>query len=101
MRGFHGLPDLRRPQALTGDPVDATTYQRLVKTAGNPELTPETGVTKQVSFVFDVPGKRLSGLSFDFAHGIIEQKNLITSGLGTTFIRQNELPTPKRIPPVI
>ncbi len=86
-----GLPDLRRPQALTGDPVDATTYQRLVRTSGNRNLEPETGITKQVGLVFDVPWKKLSGLSIDFAHGIIEQKNLITSGLGTTFIRQNEL----------
>ncbi len=85
------LPDLRRPQALTGDPVDASAYQRLVKTAGNRNLKPEDGVTKQVGLVFDVPGKWFNGLSFDFAHGIIEQKNLITSGLGTTFIRQNEL----------
>jgi outer membrane receptor protein involved in Fe transport len=86
-----GLPDLRRPQALTGDPVDASTYQRLVKTSGNPNLKPEDGITKQVGFVFDVPWRRLNGLTLDFAHGIIEQKNLITSGLGTTFIRQNEL----------
>ncbi len=85
------LPDLRRPQALTGDPVDASTYQRLVRTAGNRQLKPEDGVTKQAGFVFDVPGKWLKGLSLDFTHGIIEQKNLITSGLGTTFIRQNEL----------
>jgi hypothetical protein len=44
-----------------------------------------------VGFVFDAPWKRLNGLSFDITHGIIEQKNLITSGLGTTFIRQNEV----------
>lgn len=86
-----GLPDLRRPQALTGDPVDASTFQRLVKTSGNPLLQPENGVSKQVGLVFDVPWKKLNGLSLDFAHGIIEQKNLITSGLGTTVIRQNEL----------
>ncbi len=85
------LPDLRRPQALTGDPVDASTYQRLVRTAGNRNLQPEDGVSKQLGLVFDLPWKRLTGLSFDFSHGIIEQKNLITSGLGTTFIRQNEL----------
>ncbi len=86
-----GLPDLRRPQALTGDPVDASTYQRLLKTAGNPNLQPENGISKQVSFVFDVPWRRLSGVSIDFSHGIIEQKNRITSGLGATVIRQNEL----------
>ncbi|MSU49439.1 MAG: hypothetical protein EXS37_10200 [Opitutus sp.] len=86
-----GLPDLRRPQALTGDPVDASTFQRLVRTAGNRNLTPEDGISKQVGLVFDMPWRKLSGLSLDFAHGIIEQKNLITSGLGTTFIRQNEL----------
>ena len=85
------LPDLRRPQALTGDPVDSSSYQRLVKTAGNPNLKPENGVTKQIGLVFDAPWRALNGLSVDFAHGIIEQKNLITSGLGTTFIRQNEL----------
>jgi outer membrane receptor protein involved in Fe transport len=71
--------------------VDASTYQRLVKTAGNPNLKPEDGITKQLGFVFDAPWRKLNGLSIDFAHGIIEQKNLITSGLGTTFIRQNEL----------
>jgi hypothetical protein len=38
-----------------------------------------------------VPWRYFNGLSLDFAHGIIEQRNLITSGLGTTFIRQNEL----------
>lgn len=86
-----GLPDLRRPQALTGDPVDASTYQRLVKTSGNPNLQPENGISKQVSFVFDMPWRKLNGLSIDFSHGIIEQKNRITSGLGTTVIRQNEL----------
>ena len=85
------LPDLRRPQALTGDPVDASTYQRLVRTAGNRNLQPEDGISKQVGLVFDFPWKRLNGLSLDFAHGVIEQKHLITSGLGTTFIRQNEL----------
>ena len=86
-----GLADLRRPQALTADPVDASTFQRLLKTSGNRNLTPETGVTKQVSLVYDVPWRKLNGLTIDFAHGIIEQRNLITSGLGTTFIRQNEL----------
>ncbi len=86
-----GLPDLRRPQALTGDPVDASTFQRLVKTSGNRNLQPEDGISKQVGLVFDAPWKKINGLSLDFAHGIIEQKNLITSGLGTTFIRQNEL----------
>ncbi len=85
------LPDLRRPQALTGDPVDASTYQRLVRTAGNRNLKPEDGITKQTGFVFDVPGRWLRGLSLEFTHGVIEQRNLITSGLGTTFIRQNEL----------
>lgn len=86
-----GLADLRRPQALTADPVDASTFQRLLKTSGNRNLTPETGVTKQVSLVYDVPWRKLNGLTIDFAHGIIEQRNLITSGLGTTVIRQNEL----------
>ncbi|MEY2879044.1 MAG: hypothetical protein RLZZ15_1424 [Verrucomicrobiota bacterium] len=86
-----GLPDLRRPQALTNDPVDASTYQRLLRTSGNPLLQPENGISKQVSFVFDAPWKKLNGLSIDFTHGIIEQKNRITSGLGTTVIRQNEL----------
>lgn len=48
-------------------------------------------MTKQVSLVYDVPWRKLNGLTIDFAHGIIEQRNLITSGLGTTVIRQNEL----------
>ncbi|MSU23499.1 MAG: TonB-dependent receptor [Opitutus sp.] len=86
-----GLPDLRRPPGLTNDPVDSSTFQRLVKTAGNPFLKPENGITKTIGFVFDAPWRRLSGLSFDITHGIIEQKNLITSGLGTAFIRQNEV----------
>ncbi len=86
-----GLPDIRRPQALTGDPVDASTYQRLLKTSGNWNLKPETGVTTRVSLVYDVPWKKLSGLSIDFAHGMIVPRNLITSGLGMTYIRQNEL----------
>ena len=86
-----GLPDLRRPTNLTGDPVDSGTYLRSVRTGGNPKLQPEDGRTKQIGAVVEFPGKILKGLSLDFTHGIIEQRNLITSGLGSTFIRQNEL----------
>ena len=88
---FTGLPDLRRPTALTGDPVDSTTFLRRVRIGGNPHLVPEDGRTKQIGAVLDLPWKRFKGLSLDFTHGVIQQTNLITSGLGTTFTRQNEL----------
>ncbi|MBI5771493.1 MAG: TonB-dependent receptor [Verrucomicrobia bacterium] len=86
-----GQPDLRRPDALTGDPVDSTTFNRIVRSGGNPRLLPEDARTKQIGAVFDVPWSKLKGLSFDFTHGVIHQLRLITGGLGATAIRQNEL----------
>lgn len=86
-----GLADLRRPSALTGDPFDAMTAPRLVRSGGNDKLQPEDGTTRQAGFVLDVPWKPLVGLSLEFTYGRIEQDNVISGGLGTLFIRQNEL----------
>lgn len=92
---YTGHPDLRRPMALTNDPVDSNSYLRTIRLGGNPHLLPEDGRTKQIGAVFSVPRGRLKGLSFDFTHGVIEQVNLITGGLGGAFIRQNELGSTK------
>lgn len=86
----NGLGDLRRPQALTGDPFDGTATQRLVRAGGNPKLTPETAKTYQYGFVYDVPFKALQGLSIGSSFFHIEQTNIITT-TGTTYIRNNEV----------
>ena len=86
----NGLADLRRPQALTGDPFDGSATQRLVKAGGNPNLTPELAKGWQYGFVWEVPFKALQGLSLGSSFYHIEQTNIITS-VGTAFIRQNEV----------
>ena len=85
-----GLSDLRRPQALTGDPFDGSTTQRLVRQGGNPDLLPETAKIYSYGFVYDVPVKALKGLSFGSQFFHIEQTNIITT-TGTGYIRQNEI----------
>lgn len=86
----NGLPDLRRPQALTGDPFDGASTQRLVRAGGNANLTPELAKGMQYGFVYEVPFKKLQGLSFGSSYFRIEQENVITT-TGTGFIRQNEV----------
>ena len=86
----NGLPDLRRPLALTGDPFDGSTTQRLVKQGGNPKLTPEHAKGYQYGFVYEFPWKHLQGLSVGSSYFRIEQSNIITT-VGTGFIRQNEV----------
>jgi iron complex outermembrane receptor protein len=85
-----GLPDLRRPLALTGDPFDGASTQRLVRQGGNPNLTPELAKGMQYGFVYEVPFKALQGLSFGSSFFKIEQENVITT-TGTAFIRSNEV----------
>ncbi len=85
------LPDLRRPDALTGDSADAAGSPRLVRTGGNPRLRPEDGTTRQAGVVWDVPGRMLKGLTLEVTYGIIEQKGLIRGSLGSDFILRNEL----------
>lgn len=91
-----GLADLRRPQALTGDPFDGSATQRLVRAGGNPKLTPETAKTLQYGFIYEVPGKlpvigdALKGLSLGASYFKIEQDNIITT-TGTTYVRTNEV----------
>ncbi|HEY5551598.1 MAG TPA: TonB-dependent receptor, partial [Opitutaceae bacterium] len=75
-----GIADFRRPNALTGDPADAPTAPRLVRSGGNDRLQPEDGTTRQAGFVFDAPWKPLAGLSLEFTHGRIEQDNVISGG---------------------
>ncbi len=86
----NNLADYRRPQALTGDPFDGPATQRLVRSVGNPTLTPEIARTCQYGFVYDVPLKPLKGLSLGATFFHIEQDNVIST-LGTTFIRLNEV----------
>lgn len=92
----NGLPDLRRPQALTGDPFDGSATQRLVRAGGNPALTPETAKNYQYGFIYDVPAKlpligdALKGLQLGASYFQIEQSNIITT-TGTTYIRNNEV----------
>jgi outer membrane receptor protein involved in Fe transport len=86
----NGLPDLRRPQLLTGDPFDGASTQRLVRAGGNPNLTPETAESYQYGFVYDLPWKAVKGLSVGASFIRIEQKNIITT-TGTTYIRSNEV----------
>ena len=86
----NGLADLRRPQALTGDPFDGAATQRLVRAGGNPNLTPETAKTYQYGFVYDLPFKYLKGLSVGSSFFHIEQQDIITT-TGTTYVRSNEV----------
>jgi outer membrane receptor protein involved in Fe transport len=86
---LNNLPDLRRPQALTGDPFDGPAQQRLIRSTGNRDLTPENADTYQFGFVYDVPLRPLKGLSLGATYFHIEQTNVITT-LGTSFIRLNE-----------
>lgn len=85
----NALPDFARPQALTGDPFDGPSTQRLVRAGGNPKLLPEEAKSYQFGFVYDVPVRALAGLSLEATYGQIEQTNLITT-VGTAFIRGNE-----------
>ncbi len=85
----NALPDFARPSLLTGDPFDGSSTQRLVRAGGNSSLTPETGTSKQVGVVWDVPFKVLDGLSLEATYGEIRQDNIITT-VGTSWIRNNE-----------
>ena len=84
-----GLVDFARPQALTGDPFDGASTQRLVRAGGNKNLTPETAKSFTAGFVWDVPYKYFKGLTIDATYGEIEQTNIIST-TGTTFVRNNE-----------
>ena len=86
----NALPDLRRPQALTGDPFDGSSTQRLLRVGGNPALTPETANVYQYGFVYDLPFEVVTGLSVGSSFFHIEQNNIITS-VSTTYIRNNEV----------
>ena len=86
----NALPDLRRPQALTGDPFDGSSTQRLLRVGGNPALTPETANVYQYGFVYDLPFEVVKGLSVGSSFFHIEQNNIITS-VSTTYIRNNEV----------
>ncbi len=86
----NGLSDLRRPQALTGDPFDGASTQRLVRVGGNPALTPETADVYQYGFVYELPFAYVKGLSVGASFFHIEQKDIITS-VSTTYIRTNEV----------
>lgn len=85
----NALPDYARPQTLTGDPYDGSSTQRLVKAGGNPNLRPEESKSYQIGFVWDVPFKKLDGLSLETTFGEIEQEDIITT-TGTAFLRSNE-----------
>jgi outer membrane receptor protein involved in Fe transport len=86
----NGLADLRRPQALTGDPFDGAATQRLVRAGGNPALTPETAKSHTYGFVYDLPFAPVKGLSVGASFFHIEQTNIITT-TGTNYIRINEV----------
>lgn len=87
---FNNLSDLRRPQALTGDPFDGAATERLVRSAGNPALTPEIARGYQYGFVYDVPLKALKGLSLGATFFHDEQDHVITT-LGPSYLRLNEV----------
>lgn len=84
------LPDLRRPQALTGDPFDGSAASRLVRAEGNPHLRPVTSQAWQYGFVLDVPGRWLKGLTLGATYLHLEQSGVVVRP-GTTWIRQNEV----------
>jgi iron complex outermembrane receptor protein len=86
----NNLPDLRRPQSLTGDPFDGSATQRLVRFTGNAELTPEHATSYQFGLVYDVPFSFLKGINLGATFFHIEQRNVITS-VGTSYIRLNEV----------
>ncbi|HNC22997.1 MAG TPA: TonB-dependent receptor [Opitutaceae bacterium] len=86
----NGLPDLRRPQALTGDPFDGSATQRLVRQGGNPLLTPEKADVYQYGFVYDLPFEYVKGASIGASFFHIAQKDIIAA-TSTTYIRQNEV----------
>ncbi|MEI6106202.1 MAG: TonB-dependent receptor [Opitutae bacterium] len=86
----NALPDLRRPQLLTGDPFDGASTQRLVRVGGNPFLTPETAKVYQYGFVYDLPFKVVKGLSIGGSFFHIDQTNIIATP-SLSFIRNNEV----------
>jgi len=86
----NGLADLRRPQALTGDPFDGAATQRLVRQGGNPNLTPEKADVYQYGFVYDLPFQAVKGLSVGGSFFHIAQTDIIAA-TSTTYIRNNEV----------
>lgn len=89
--GFlNNLPDYRRPQAITGDPFDGPATSRLIRSSGNPNLTPEHADAYQLGFVYDVPLKTLKGLSLGTTFFHIEQTDVINT-IDLNYIRLNEV----------
>ncbi len=86
----NGLPDLRRPAQLTGDPFDGAATQRLVRQGGNTTLMPETADVYQYGFVWDLPFQVVKGLSVGASLYHIDQKDVIAAS-STTYIRNNEV----------
>lgn len=84
------LPDLRRPQALTGDVFDGTSQPRTVRQEGNPHLRPTDSRAHQFGLVYDVPGELFKGLTVGATYYALDEENFPTRP-GTLFIRNNEV----------
>jgi iron complex outermembrane receptor protein len=85
-----GLPDLRRPQALTNDVFDGTTQMRSIRRAGNPNLGPSHSRAYQFGVVYDLPGELLKGLTVGATfYSFLELDYPFTPG--TNQIRYNEV----------
>lgn len=87
---YNSVPDPRRPVALTGDLYDGPNVSRLVRSGGNPGLTPETGRVTQTGINWAPSRGVLTGLSIEANWFRYDLENLIT-GVSPTYVLENEL----------
>lgn len=85
---YNSVLDPRRPVALTGDLNDGPNVSRLVRSGGNPALTPETGRVLQAGAVWEP--HHVSGLTIETTWYRYKIENIIT-GVGPDYVLQNEL----------
>jgi len=85
---YNNVPDPRRPPALTGDDNDGPNVQRLVRNGGNPNLSAETGRSRQAGIVW--APRALDGFSAEATWFRYDMENLI-AGVGPAYVLENEL----------
>ncbi len=86
----NGLADPSRPAALTGDPFDGSTTQRLVREGGNPNLQPEEAESFTYGLVWEPTWRFLKGLQVGVSYFDITQTDRIGNIGSNSFILSNE-----------